>query len=89
LRAESLEPFRVLLYVVLDGNEVLVDEVTDPRIGIYLGIQPGASRSHWSGTEIEEKGFVLFARLMECGIHILVPSNWHISSCLECRAFQT
>jgi hypothetical protein len=75
LRAESLEPFRVLLDLVLDRNEVLVDEVTDPRIGVYLGIQPGASPSHWSSTEIEEKGLVLFRRLAECGIHVFVPSN--------------
>jgi hypothetical protein len=52
LRAKALKPFRVLLDVVLDRNEVLVDEVTDPRIRIYLGIQPGASPSHRSGTEI-------------------------------------
>jgi hypothetical protein len=46
--------------VVLDWDEVLIDEVTDVRIRIYLGIQPGASPSHGSGTEIEKQGLIVF-----------------------------
>src|SRR5690349_4546497 len=60
LRAEPLKPFRVLLDVVLHRDEVLVDEVTDLRIRIYLGIQPGASPSHRSRAEIKKQGLVLF-----------------------------
>jgi len=77
LRAESLESLRVLLDMVFYRDKVLVDEVADLRVRVDLGIQPSASPSHRSGTEIKKKGLVLFRRLMKGGIDVFVPGNGH------------
>jgi hypothetical protein len=53
LRAEALECFWLLFDVDSYGDVVAVDETFDTRVGINLGIQPGASSSHRRCAEID------------------------------------
>jgi len=53
LGSEPPEGFLVLLDVNLDGDEILIDELSYPLIRVYLGIQPSASPSHGRGAEIQ------------------------------------
>src|SRR5205823_13987155 len=45
----------MLLHVETRGDELVVDEPLDARVGIHLGFQPSASPSHWCGGEIEQQ----------------------------------
>jgi hypothetical protein len=47
----------------LHRNEVLRDKIVDAMIGVYLGIQPGATRSHGCCAEIEQHGLAPRFRL--------------------------
>jgi len=53
LGAEPPERVGLLFDVDLDRDKRPVDEVRDLRIGVNLGIQPSAPRSHRRGAEIE------------------------------------
>jgi hypothetical protein len=65
LHAKALEALRILLDVNFYRNEIFIDEGRDPRIGIYLGIQPSASPSHRGRTEIEKNCFARLGSLPE------------------------
>ncbi len=80
LSTEPLEGLRLFFDVNFDGQEILVDELLYSRIGIYLGIQPGAPASHGSRIEIEKQRFVLLPRLSQGGINVFYPGNRHGSS---------
>jgi hypothetical protein len=54
LSAKTLEYFRLFFDVDFDRNEVIRNELNDFSIRIYLGIQPGTSRSHRGGAEIKQ-----------------------------------
>jgi hypothetical protein len=60
-----------------DGNKPLVDQRRNPLIGIDLGIQPGASPSHWSGAEIQQYETILLLRLRQASVHVGFPVYWH------------
>jgi hypothetical protein len=62
LGAEPLESLRVLLDMNFDGNKPLFDQRRNALIGIDLGIQPSTSRSHGSGTEIQQHVAILLFR---------------------------
>jgi hypothetical protein len=73
LGAEALESSRVFLHMYFDGYKPFVDKSGNSRIGINLGIQPGASPSHWGGAEIQKHGTVLLFPLCQAGVHIGFP----------------
>ncbi len=77
LRPESLKRFRLLLDVNLDGNEILIAEFLHARVGVNLGIQPGASPSHWGGIEIQQQMALFCVCIRQCFINILSPVNRH------------
>jgi hypothetical protein len=52
----------VLLDVGLDRQEILVDKAGDFFVGIRLGLQPSASASSGSRTEIEQQRLLGFLR---------------------------
>ncbi len=79
LRSKSLKRFWLLLDVNLDGNEILIDEFLHARVGVNLGIQPGASPSHWGGIEIQQQMALFCLRIRQCFINILSPVNRHKS----------
>ena len=62
LHAESLKALWIVLNMTLDRNVILADEVADPRIRIYLGLQPSTTPSHRSGAEIEKQRLVVLRR---------------------------
>ncbi len=53
----------LFLDVDLYGNEMLVNEVGNLLIGVYLGIQPSTSASRRRGAEVEQYRLVLLLRL--------------------------
>ncbi len=61
----------------LYGDEMLVNEVGDLRIRIYLGIQPSASASRRRGAEIEQYRPVLLLGLRQRGVGIFGPVHAH------------
>lgn len=78
-RSESLKRFRLLLDVNLDWDEILIDEFLHARVGVNLGIQPGASPSHWGGIEIKQQMALFCLCIRQCFINILSPVNRHKS----------
>jgi hypothetical protein len=48
----GLKIFRLILNMDPSRDEVRCNESSYPIVGIHLGIQPSASRSHWSGAEV-------------------------------------
>ena len=73
-----MKPGRVLLDVRFDGYVILVDESRNLIVRIGLGLQPSASASSRSSTEIEQHR--LTGRLSICkrGVNIILPIDSHI-----------
>jgi len=71
------------------GNEVLRDETNDFLIGIDLGIQPSASRSHRGGAEVQKHHAPSTPGLFQRAIEIAVPCDGHdlLLSDFESRSF--
>gem|GEM_PF-52417 len=80
LCAEALERLGLFLDVDLDGEKVAADEVSDAVIGVNLGFQPSATRSHGCGAEIEKSRLFALARLRERGVNISNPIDRHENS---------
>jgi hypothetical protein len=59
------------------GQKVFVDELGDALIGIDLGIQPGTSRSHRRGAEIEEGVPPAGAGFVEDVVDVVPPGDGH------------
>lgn len=72
---ETLEILGSFFDMDFDGNEMLVDELTDLLVGVNLGVQPGASPSHRSGTEVEQQHFLLSLGQLQPLIRIAYPLN--------------
>ena len=86
LRAETLETLRMLFDMYLDRDEMLVDELRDAFIRVYLGIQPSACPSHRRGAKIEQNVFLLGSRVIQRRIYVFSPCNGHwLTSCHELR----
>ncbi len=77
LSTEALKCLRLFFDVDLYGQEIVLDEGLDARVGIHLGIQPSASPSHWSGIEIQQQGALASRCFGKCGIDISTPCNRH------------
>jgi hypothetical protein len=75
--AESLVIFRLLSNVDTHRDEVLGDETNDFLIGIDLGIQPSASRSHRGGAEIQQHHAPSAPGLFQRAIEIASPRDVH------------
>ncbi len=80
LGAESLEALGLLLDVDLHRDKVLTDELRDPVIGVNLGLQPSAPRSHRGGTEIKEDRPPAPLCFRQSGIGITNPVDVHGNS---------
>ena len=52
LRAKTFKCFWLLFDMDLDRNEVVINEFLHARVGVNLGIQPGATASHGRCVEI-------------------------------------
>jgi len=70
---EALEVLGSFFDVNLDGNEMFVDECGYLLVEVDLGIQPGASRSHRGGAEIEQNGLMLRLSLLQSLVGIAYP----------------
>ena len=80
MSAESFEALGLLFDVDLDRDEILTDEGRYAVIGVNLGFQPSAPRSHRGGAEIEEHRPVAFLSLRQGGIRIANPVYFHVTS---------
>jgi hypothetical protein len=56
-----------------DWNEILLDELRDPRVGIHLGIQPSTAASHRGGGEIQQHVTLLRTCVFERALQIVFP----------------
>jgi hypothetical protein len=65
----------VFFDVRLQGQEVLVDEGSDFRVGVGLGLQPSACASSRGGAEIYEQRSLCRLGFGERGVCVFVPLN--------------
>jgi len=85
LGAESLERLGLFLDVDFDGDKVAADEVSDALIGVNLGFQPSATRSHRGGAEVEKSRLFALAGIRERGVNISNPVDRHKNSICDGR----
>jgi hypothetical protein len=74
---EAVEPCRVFLDMGFDGNEVLMDELCNFRIGVGLGFQPSASPSSRRCAEIEKDWAVLLFGFIQSLVDVFAPVHGH------------
>ncbi len=71
-----------------DGNEVLADELLRLFVGIYLGIQPGATCSGRRGAEVQKKHFAARPGLFHPQVGVTNPLNFrHVEPSYTRRVF--
>jgi len=80
LGAESLEALWLLFDVDLNGDEILAEGLRYAVIGVNLGFQPSAPRSHRGGAEIEEDRPPALLCFRQGGIGIAIPVYFHVTS---------
>ena len=79
---EASEIFGLVLHMDARRDEVIRDKSGYLLIGIDLGIQPSASRSHWCGAEVQQQVAGRCPCILQRFVDILSPVDLHdISSC--------
>jgi len=80
LSVETFEHFRLLFYVDFDGDKVLIEELSYTIVGVDLGVQPSAPRSHWCGAEIKKHRSGVLAGFRQSRVDVSIPVNFHDTS---------
>jgi hypothetical protein len=70
---ETLVFVTLLTHVHANRDEVPLDELRDPRIWIYLGIQPSAAGSHRGRAEVQQHTTLPGARRVEPSFEFTFP----------------